>query len=169
MRASLDRQMAGSVVAFDAEETCSPESRAAIAIATEILRDLVKADLENIASGIEPAHLDAYLPPAWQIGLDKDFIVGMANAMSFVASGLRDVGWEGPANTAEELCLTAIFNHAISVVPDIAFVKDMDGLEDAILYLQEVGFQDVANDSLFAPEIDASAARRDAFKRFANR
>jgi hypothetical protein len=44
----------------------------------------------------------AYLPPAWQIGLDEEFMAGMANAMTFVTKRLTEVGWEGPANTAEE-------------------------------------------------------------------
>jgi hypothetical protein len=182
MRSPLDLRVAGSVVAFDAEHSCSMESRAAIGTAVEILRDLVKADLELVTSGLDPVHPRLYLPPAWQLGLDTDFMTGMAEAMSAVTNGLQDVAWEGPVNLAEELCLKAIFDHAIDVVPEIVQVNDMDRLEDAVLYLQEVGFQDTDHEFLFEPEMDGidqsdvgiqlgmqSLSRRDAFKRFANR
>jgi hypothetical protein len=109
-------------------------------------------------------------------------MTGMAEAMSAVTNGLQDVAWEGPVNLAEELCLNAIFDHAIDVVPEIVQVNDMDRLEDAVLYLQEVGFQDTDHEFLFEPEMDGidqsdvgiqlgmqSLSRRDAFKRFANR
>lgn len=119
--------------------------------------------------------------PAWQIGLNKDFMRGMAGAMSSVTAGLSDVGWSGPVNTAEELCLKAILDHTAEVVPDVHEV-DEGRLSDDVMYLSEMGFQDIDHESLFEPEMDGidksevgaklgmqSLSRRDAFTRFPNR
>jgi hypothetical protein len=167
-RVPLDPRMAESVVAFDARESCTQESRAAVAAATDILTQLVKADARRIASWRQPVNAPAYLPPSWHVGLDKDFLVGMSNSMSAVKAGLSDVLWEGPSNPAEVLCLKAILDHAILFMPDIAKVKDMDRLADDIYYLQEMGFQDIDYEFLFEPETDSSPPRRDAFKKFAS-
>ena len=111
-RGSLDLTIGRSIVAFGAAENCALESRAAIAAAGEILTDFISQDLADIASRREAINADAYLPPAWQIGLDETFLAGMANAMTFVTTGLTDADWEGPTNTAEELCLKAILDQA---------------------------------------------------------
>src|SRR5258708_9813922 len=83
-RGSLDLTIGNSILAFGAVASCVLESRAAIAVAGEILIDLVNQDLTDVASRREPINCGAYLPPAWQIGLDEEFITGMANAMTFV-------------------------------------------------------------------------------------
>jgi hypothetical protein len=116
-RGSLDPTIGRSIVAFGAAENCALESRAAIAAAGEILTDFISQDLTDVAARREAINADAYLPPAWQIGLDETFLAGMANAMTFVTKGLTDADWEGPANTAEELCLKAILDHASEVIP----------------------------------------------------
>jgi hypothetical protein len=169
MRSPLDLRVAGSVVAFDAEDSCSQESRAAVAAAADIVSQLVKADVRRITSRSQPVNAAAYLPPSWHIGLDEDFLLAMSNSMSTVKAGLGDVFWQGPSNPAEALCLKAILDHAILFVPEIAKVKDMDRLADDIYYLLQMGFQDVDYEFLFEPETDSSPPRSDAFKRFAHR
>jgi hypothetical protein len=96
-------------------------------------------------------------------------MTGMTNALSVVKSGLQDVGWEGPASAAESLCLKVILDYTIRVVPEIAQVKDVGRLGDDVMYLLEMGFQDVDNEFLFEREMAQSLSRRDAFKRFASR
>jgi hypothetical protein len=180
-RLSLDPTTGSTVIAFGAAESCSPASRAAVAVAIDLLNDWVTEDLNDVAAGNEPTNTQAYLPPAWQIGLDKDFMTGMARAMSEVKAGMSDLGWRGPANTAEELCLKAIFDHAHDVVPDI-YQVDKARLADDVMYLGEMGFQDIDHEFLFEPEMDGidktelgaelgmqSLSRRDAFVRFSNR
>src|SRR5258708_13546777 len=110
--------------------SCALESRAAIAVAGEILTDWVNQDLTDVASRREAINCGAYLPPAWQIGLDEEFMTGMANAMTFVTKGLTEVGWEGPAKTAEELCLKGILVHASEGIPDVWKIKESDRLKD---------------------------------------
>jgi hypothetical protein len=125
---------------------------------------------------------DAYLPPAWQIGLDDNFMSGMVEAMTSVTTGLTQVEWEGPANTAEELCLKAILDHASEVIPVLWKIADKRRLENDVMDLREIGFQDIDHEFLFEPAMDGidtsdlgaqmgmqSLVRRDAFKRFANR
>src|SRR5438309_7750530 len=136
-RGSLDLTIGNSVLAFGAVASCALESRAAIAVAGKILTDWVTQDLTDVASGREPIHCWAYLPPAWQIGLDVEFMTGMANAMTFVTRGLAEVGWEGPANTAEALCLKAILDHASEVIPDVGEVKDIARREGDGMDLRE--------------------------------
>ena len=181
-RGSLDLTIGNSILAFGAVESCALESRAAIAVAGEILTDWVNQDLTDVASRREAINCEAYLPPAWQIGLDGEFMAGMANAMTLVTKGLTEVGWEGPANTAEELCLKAILDHASDVVPDVWEIKDTARLKADVMDLRELGFQDIDHEFLFEPEMDGidtsdvgaqvgmqSFSRRDAFKRFTNR
>src|SRR5207248_2068100 len=118
------------------------------------------------------------LPPAWQIGLDETFLAGMANAMTFVTKGLTDADWEGPANTAEELCLKAILDHASEVIPEVWKIEDRARLKADVMDLREIGFQDIDHEFLFEPETDGidqsdlgaqmgmqSLSRRDAFRR----
>ena len=69
-RGSLDPTIGRSIVAFGAAENCALESRAAIAAAGEILTDFIRQDLTDVASRREAINANAYLPPAWQIGLD---------------------------------------------------------------------------------------------------
>jgi len=122
------------------------------------------------------------LPPAWQIGLDETFLAGMANAMTFVTKGLTDADWEGPANTAEELCLKAILDHASEVIPEVWKIEDRARLKADVMDLREIGFQDIDHEFLFEPETDGidqsdlgaqmgmqSLSRRDAFKPFEGR
>jgi hypothetical protein len=181
-RVSLDLTIGNSILAFGAATSCALESRAAIAVAGEILTDLVNQDLTDVASRREATNCGAYLPPAWQIGLDGEFMTGMANAMTFVTKGLTQAGWEGPANTAEELCLKAILDHASDAVPDVWKIKDSARLKADVMALRESGFQDIDHEFLFEPEMDGidksdvglqigmqSLSRRDAFKRFTNR
>jgi len=181
-RGSLDLTIGNSILAFRAVASCALESRAAIAMAGEILTDRVNEDLTDVASRREAINCGAYLPPAWQIGLDEEFMAGMANAMRFVTKGLTEVGWEGPANTAEELCLKAILDHASDVIPEVWKVKDIARLKADVMDLRESGFQDIDHEFLFEPEMDGidksdmgaqmgmqSLSRRDAFKRFTNR
>src|ERR1700682_346265 len=153
-RGSLDPSIGLSIVAFGAEEICSLESRAAIAAASEIVTDWISQDLTNVASRREAINSDAYLPPAWQIGLDEEFMIGMSNAMRSVTTGLADAHWEGPANTAQELCLKAILDHASELVPDIWKIEDTARLEDDVMDLRETGFQDIDHEFLFEPELD---------------
>jgi hypothetical protein len=181
-RGSLDPTIGHRVVAFGAAESCSLESRAAIAAAAEIAADFISQDLTDVASRREAINADAYLPPAWQIGLDDTFLAGMKDAMTFVTTGLAEVGWEGPANTAEELCLKAILDHASEVIPDVWKVEDRARLKADVMDLREIGFQDIDHEFLFEPAMDGidksdlgaqmgmqSLSRRDAFKRFGNR
>jgi hypothetical protein len=181
-RDALDPMMGLSIVAFGAAESCSPESRAAIAAAGSILIDFMNQDLSDVASRREAINAGAYLPPAWQIGLDEGFLAGMAHAMTVVTTGLTKVDWDGPASTAEELCLKAILDHATEVIPDVWKVEDRARLESDVMDLREIGFQDIDHEFLFEPEMDGidksdvgarmgmqSLSRRDAFKRFANR
>jgi hypothetical protein len=123
-------------------------------MAGEILTDQVNQDLTDVASKREAINCGAYLPPAWQIGLDEEFMAGMANAMRFVTKGLTEVGWEGPANTAEELCLKAILDHASDVIPEVWKVKDIARLKADVMDLRESGFQDIDHEFLFEPEMD---------------
>ena len=122
------------------------------------------------------------LPPAWQIGLDETFLAGMANAMTFVTKGLTDADWEGPANTAEELCLKAILDHASEVIPEVWKIEDRARLKADVMDLREIGFQHIDHEFLFEPETDGidqsdlgaqmgmqSLSRRDAFKPFEGR
>jgi hypothetical protein len=94
----------------------------------------------------------------------------------------RRLQWDGPANTAEELCLKAILDHASDVIPDLWKIADKRRLEEDVMDLREIGFQDIDDEFLFEPATDGidtsdlgaqmgmqSLARRDAFKRFANR
>src|SRR2546427_7214518 len=104
-RGSLDLTIGNSILAFGAVASCALESRAAIAVAGEILTDWVNQDLTDVASGHALINCEAYLPPAWKIGLDEEFVTGMAKPMTFVTKGLTVVGWVDPANNAEELCL----------------------------------------------------------------
>jgi hypothetical protein len=179
---SLDLTIGRGVVAFGAEESCSLESRAAVAVASELLTDWIAQDLSDVASGREAIHAGAYLPPTWQIGLDEDFVAGMAKAMKSVTTGLTEIHWLGPANTAEELCLKAILDHASEVVPDFWEIRVRARLESDVMDLRENGFQDIDHEFVFEPEVDGidksdlgaqmgmqSLSRRDAFKRFANR
>jgi hypothetical protein len=181
-RGSLDPTIGRSIVAFGAAETCALESRAAIAAAGDIVTDFISQDLTDVAARREAINADAYLPPAWQIGLDETFLAGMANAMTFVTKGLTDADWEGPANTAEELCLKAILDHASEVIPDVWKIEDRARLKADVMDLREIGFQDIDHEFLFEPEMDGidqsdlgaqmgmqSLSRRDAFKRFGNR
>ena len=128
-RGSLDPTIGRPIVAFGAAEHCTLESRAAIAAAGEILADFLSQDLTDVASRREAINADAYLPPAWQIGLDETFLAGMANAMTLVSAGLTDADWDGPANTAEELCLKAILDHASEVIPDLWKIEDRARLQ----------------------------------------
>lgn len=181
-RSFLDPTIGRSIVAFGAAENCALESRAAIAAAGEILTDFISQDLTDVASRREAINADAYLPPAWQIGLDATFLAGMANAMTLVTTGLTDVDWEGPSNTAEELCLKAILDHASEVIPDIWKIEDRARLKADVMDLREIGFQDIDHEFLFEPAMDGidksdlgaqmgmqSLSRHDAFKRFGNR
>ena len=181
-RDSLDPTIGRSIVAFGAAENCALESRAAIAAAGEILTDFISQDLTDVASRREAINADAYLPPAWQIGLDETFLAGMANAMTFVTKGLTDADWEGPTNTAEELCLKAILDHASEVIPDVWKIEDRARLKADVMDLREIGFQDIDHEFLFEPEMDGidqsdlgaqmgmqALSRRDAFKTFENR
>ncbi len=181
-RSSLDPAIGKSIVALGAAETCSLESRAAIAVAIEILTDFISQDLTDVASRREAINADAYLPPAWQIGLDETFLAGMSNAMGFVATGLTDVDWKGPSSTAEEVCLKAILDHASEVIPDVWTIKDSARLHADVMDLREIGFQDIDHEFLFEPAMDGidksdlgaqmgmqSLSKRDAFKRFGNR
>jgi len=181
-RDSLDPTIGRSIVAFGAAENCALESRAAIAAAGEILTDFISQDLTDVASRREAINADAYLPPAWQIGLDETFLAGMANAMTFVTKGLTDADWEGPANTAEELCLKAILDHASEVIPEVWKIEDRARLKADVMDLREIGFQDIDHEFLFEPETDGidqsdlgaqmgmqSLSRRDAFKPFEGR
>ena len=181
-RDSLDPTIGRSIVAFGAAETCALESRAAIAAAGEILTDFIRQDLTDVALRREAINADAYLPPAWQIGLDETFLAGMANAMRFVTKGLTDAEWEGPANTAEELCLKAILDHTSELIPDVWKIEDGARLDADVMDLRAIGFQDIDHEFLFEPEMDGidqsdlgvqlgmqSLSRRDAFKRFENR
>ena len=181
-RPSLDPTIGHAIVAFGSSQSCSLESRAAVSVAVDVLRDCLKEDLNDIMSGRKPMNTDAYLPPTWRIGVDEAFMVGMTNAMRSVERGLHDAGWEGPANTAEELCLKAIFDHASDVVPEIYKVEDENQVRDDLMDLRELGFQDIDHQFLFEPEMDGidksdlgahlgmqSLSRRDAFKRFSNR
>ena len=181
-RGSLDPTIGRSIVAFGAAENCALESRAAIAAAGEILTDFISQDLADIASRREAINADAYLPPARQIGLDETFLTGMANAMTFVTTGLTDVDWEGPANTAEELCLKAILDHASEVIPDVWKIEDRARLKADVMDLREIRFEDIDHEFLFEPAMDGidksdlgaqmgmqSLSRRDAFTRFGNR
>jgi hypothetical protein len=178
---SVDPTIGRAVVAFGAAETCSLDSRAAVAVAIDLLNDWVTQDLKDVAAGNEPINTNAYLPPAWQIGLDKDFMTGMASAMSSVKAGLSDVGWTGPANTAEELCLKAILDHAGDLVPDL-YKVDAARLTEDVMYLREMGFQDIDHEFLFELEMDGidktelgaklgmqSLSKRDAFTSFSKR
>src|SRR6266446_3617663 len=69
-RDSLDLTIGNSILAFGAVASCALESRAAIAMAGEILTDRVNEYLTEVASRREAINCGAYLPPAWQIGLD---------------------------------------------------------------------------------------------------
>ena len=120
----------------------------------KILTDLIGQDLTDVASKREAINSGAYLPPAWQIGLDEDFMTGIANAMTYVTTGLADAGWEGPANTAEELCLKAILDHAAEVIPEVWKIEDRARLEADVMDLREIGFQDIDHEFLFEPEMD---------------
>jgi len=181
-RGSLDPTIGRSIVAFGAAENCALESRAAIAAAGEILTDFISQDLADVASRREAINADAYLPPARQIGLDETFLTGMANAMTFVTTGLTNADWEGPTNTAEELCLKAILDHASEVIPDVWKIEDRARLKADVMDLREIGFQDIDHEFLFEPAMDGidtsdlgaqmgmqSLSRRDAFKRFGSR
>jgi len=181
-RGSLDPAIGQSIVAFGAADTCALESRAAIAVAGAILTDFISQDLTEVASRRGAINADAYLPPAWQIGLDETFLAGMANAMTCVTTGLADFDWEGPSNTAEELCLKAILDHASEVIPDAWKIKDSARLNADVMDLREIGFQDIDHEFLFEPATDGidksdlgaqmgmqSLSRRDAFKRFGKR
>jgi len=181
-RGSLDPAIGESIVAFGAAETCALESRSAIAVAGEILTDFISQDLTDVASRHEAINADAYLPPAWQIGLDETFLAGMAGAMAFVTTGLTDVDWEGPSSTAEELCLMAILDHASEVIPEVWKIEDKARLKADVMDLREIGFQDIDHEFLFEPAMDGidnsdlgaqmgmqSLSRRGAFKKFGNR
>jgi len=181
-RSSLDPAIGNSIVALGAAETCSLESRAAIAVAIEILTDFISQDLTDVASRREAINANAYLPPAWQIGLDETFLASMSNAMGFVATGLTDVDWKGPSSTAEEVCLKAILDHASEVIPDVWTIKDGARLHADVMDLREIGFQDIDHEFLFEPAMDGidksdlgaqmgmqSLSKRDAFKSFGNR
>ena len=52
-RGSLDLTIGNSIFAFGAVASCALESRAAIAVAGEILTDWVNQDLTDVASGRE--------------------------------------------------------------------------------------------------------------------
>ena len=182
MLRSLDPAIGQPIVAFGAAETCALESRAAIAVAGEILTDFISQDLTDVASSREVINADAYLPPAWRIGLDESFLAGMANAMAFVTTGLTDVDWKGPSSTAEEVCLKAILDHASEAIPDVWKIEDRARLNADVMDLREIGFQDIDHEFLFEPAMDGidksdlgaqmgmqSLSRRDAFKRFGNR
>jgi hypothetical protein len=180
-RSFLDPARGKSIVALGAAETCSLESRAAIAIAIEILTDFISQDLTDVASKREATNADTYLPPAWQIGLDETFLVGMSGAMGCVATGLTEVDWKGPSSTAEDVCLKAILDYASEVIPDVWKIKDRARLHADVMDLREIGFQDTDHEFLFEPAMDGidksdlgaqlgmqSLSKRDAFKRFEN-
>jgi hypothetical protein len=181
-QSSLDLPKGQSIVALGAAETCSLESRAAIAVAIEILTDFISQDLADVAAKREAINADAYLPPAWQIGLDESFLASMSNAMGFVATGLTDVDWKGPSTTAEEVCLKAILDYASDVIPDVWTIENRARLHADVIYLREIGFQDIDHEFLFEPAMDGidksdlgahlgmqSLSKRDAFKRFGGR
>jgi len=140
-RGSVDPAIGESIVAFGAAETCALESRSAIAVAGEILTDFISQDLTDVASRHEAINADAYLPPAWQIGLDETFLAGMAGAMAFVTTGLTDVDWEGPSSTAEELCLMAILDHASEVIPEVWKIEDKARLKADVMDLARSAFR----------------------------
>jgi hypothetical protein len=98
-----------------------------------------------------------------------------------VKAGLSDVGWTWPVNTAEELCLKAILDHAGDFVPDL-YKVDTARLTEDVMYLRELGFQDIDPEFLFELEMDGidktelgiklgmqSLSKRDAFTSFSNR
>src|SRR5258708_12256572 len=66
-RGSLDPTIGNSILAFGAVASCALESRAAIAVAGEILTDWVNQDLTDVASRREAINCGAYLPPALYI------------------------------------------------------------------------------------------------------
>jgi hypothetical protein len=180
---ALDLAFGRQIVAFHAAKTFSPESRAAIAFATVLLTDHVFDDLAEVTAGdSEPNFATEYLPPSWLIGLSVGFMRGMAVAMVSVGHGLTVASWKGPANTAEELCLKAILDHAGEVVPDMFRLANEKRFCEDIDSFREVAFQDLDHEFLFQPEVDGvdkselgerlgiqSLSRRDAFKTFANR
>lgn len=170
-------------MAFRAARTLSPESRAAIALATVLITDHMFEDLAEVAAGEGvPDIASEYLPPGWLIGLSVGFIKGMVVSMILVGHGLTFASWKGPANTAEELCLKAVLDHAGEVVPDMFKLSNEKRLRNDIERFREVAFQDLDHEWLFQPEMDGidkselgetlgiqSLSRRDAFKPFANR
>src|SRR5438128_11256068 len=93
-RPSLDPTIGHAIVAFGSSQSCSLESRAAVSVAVDVLRDCLKEDLNDIVSGRKPMNTDAYLPPTWRIGVDQAFMVGMTTASRWAESGSHDARLE---------------------------------------------------------------------------
>src|SRR2546430_8433871 len=151
--------LSDTVVAFEARDHLSPDTRAAVAHAAVTLVDEVLDDLGQLGQLRNTDRVDwdalsttTWLPDKWKLATTKPFFQDWAVALISVAHGLAQIGWDGPACVGEELALHAICEYA-RTLPDL-FDLDSEQLEQDIDLLTEMAFQDTDFEFLFEPAAD---------------